>query len=111
MLNQLAIASGSRGMAGRRQAIDLASVGRLGREELEFMHIRKTGALIRAAVLLGARAGGARRRRARRAWTTLPTKVVGLLFQVVDDVLDAEADTATLARPRARTPTTTSRPT
>ena len=97
MLNQLAVASGSRGMAGG-QAIDLASVGkRLGREELEFMHIHKTGALIRAAVLLGARAGNA-----------LDTgelerldhyaKVVGLLFQVVDDLLDAEADTATLGK-------------
>ena len=97
MLNQLAIASGSRGMAGG-QAIDLASVGkRLGREELEFMHIHKTGALIRAAVLLGARAGGALGAD-EHARLDHYAKVVGLLFQVVDDLLDAEADTATLGK-------------
>ena len=97
MLNQLAVASGSRGMAGG-QAIDLAAVGkRLGREELEFMHIHKTGALIRAAVLLGARAGGTL---AADELERLDhyAKVVGLLFQVVDDLLDAEADTATLGK-------------
>ncbi|HAF54336.1 MAG TPA: geranyl transferase, partial [Thauera sp.] len=97
MVSHLAVASGSRGMAGV-QAIDLAAVGKqLGREELEFMHVHKTGALIRAAVLLGARAG-----------TVLDAtdlerldhyaKVVGLLFQVVDDILDAAADTATLGK-------------
>lgn len=57
MVSQLAIASGSRGMAGG-QAIDLASVGiALGVAELEFMHIHKTGALIRCAVRLGAACG------------------------------------------------------
>ena len=97
MVGLLAAASGSRGMAGG-QAIDLASVGKaLERSELEFMHIHKTGALIRAAVLLGARAG-----------KPLPDEtlarldhyagIVGLLFQVVDDILDAEADTATLGK-------------
>ncbi len=97
MLNQLAVASGSRGMAGG-QAIDLAAVGRrLGREELEFMHIHKTGALIRAAVLLGARAGGALGADELERLDHY-AKVVGLLFQVVDDLLDAEADTATLGK-------------
>ncbi|MFU2488301.1 polyprenyl synthetase family protein [Thauera sp. WH-1] len=97
MLSQLAIASGSRGMAGG-QAIDLASVGlQLSRAELEFMHVHKTGALIRAAVLLGARAG------AGLSADDLDrldhyAKVIGLLFQVVDDILDAEADTATLGK-------------
>lgn len=92
----LARASGSRGMAGG-QAIDLASVGRpLGREELEHMHLHKTGALIRAAVLLGALAGKVED-------STLEAldhyaKTIGLLFQVVDDVLDAVADTATLGK-------------
>ncbi len=97
MVTLLAQASGSRGMAGG-QAIDLAAVGQqLSRAELEFMHIHKTGALIRASVLLGAQAG-----------TPLPTaeieqldhyaKLIGLLFQVVDDILDAEADTATLGK-------------
>ncbi len=57
MLGILAVASGSRGMAGG-QAIDLASVGKtLTLPELELMHIHKTGALIRAAAVLGARCG------------------------------------------------------
>jgi len=97
MVSLLASASGSRGMAGG-QAIDLASVGlQLSREALEFMHIHKTGALIRASVLLGARAG---RGLDADAMGRLDhyAKVVGLLFQVVDDILDAEADTATLGK-------------
>ncbi len=97
MVSRLAIASGSRGMAGG-QAIDLAAVGRqLGREELEFMHVHKTGALIRAAVLLGARAGAALDP-ADLERLDHYAKVVGLLFQVVDDILDAAADTATLGK-------------
>ena len=57
MVKLLAQAAGSRGMAGG-QAIDLASVGKpLDLTELEFMHIHKTGALIRASVLLGAHCG------------------------------------------------------
>ncbi len=97
MLKLLALASGSRGMAGG-QAIDLASVGKtLSLPELEFMHIHKTGALIRAAVVLGARCGsgldaGQLDRLERYA------KTVGLAFQVVDDVLDCDASTATLGK-------------
>ena len=97
MVSHLAIASGSRGMAGG-QAIDLAAVGRqLGREELEFMHVHKTSALIRAAVLLGARAGAALDP-ADLERLDHYAQVVGLLFQVVDDILDAAADTATLGK-------------
>ncbi|MFP5402182.1 MAG: polyprenyl synthetase family protein [Gammaproteobacteria bacterium] len=97
MVAHLAVASGSRGMAGG-QAIDLASVGmQLGRAELEFMHVHKTGALIRAAVLLGARAGQALGAD-ELARLDHYAKVVGLLFQVVDDILDAAADTATLGK-------------
>ena len=56
----LAWAGGSRGMAGG-QAVDLDSVGRtLTLEQLECMHLRKTGALIRASVRLGAMSAGAR---------------------------------------------------
>ena len=92
----LALSAGHAGMAGG-QAIDLGAVGRtLDVSELEFMHIHKTGALIRAAVLLGAHCGEAEpealdrlARFANRA---------GLLFQVVDDILDAEASTATLGK-------------
>jgi len=97
MIRQLATASGSRGMAGG-QAIDLAAVGKqLSREELEFMHVHKTGALIRASVLLGAQAG-APADEAELQRLDHYAKLVGLLFQVVDDILDAEADTATLGK-------------
>jgi len=96
MLALLAQAAGSRGMAGG-QAIDLAAVGQsLTLEELEFMHIHKTGALIRAAVLLGAQVGGADAEALRRLGQFAGR--AGLLFQVVDDILDAEASTATLGK-------------
>jgi len=93
MLRTLAIAAGSRGMAGG-QAIDLEATGKaLSQTELEFMHVRKTGALISAAVRLGALCAGpcpvALEQYANR---------VGLAFQVVDDVLDAEASSATLGK-------------
>lgn len=92
----LARASGSRGMAGG-QAIDLASVGQqISRAELEFMHIHKTGALIRAAALLGALTGEASDSELDQLDHF--AKCVGLLFQVVDDILDAVADTATLGK-------------
>ena len=97
MLKLLAAASGSRGMVGG-QAIDLASVGKaLSLPELEFMHIHKTGALIRAAAVLGARCGrglGAPELDRLEHYA----KTVGLAFQVVDDVLDCDASTATLGK-------------
>ncbi|MDP1733770.1 MAG: polyprenyl synthetase family protein [Sulfuritalea sp.] len=96
MLHLLAVASGSRGMAGG-QAIDLAAVGeQLTISELEFMHIRKTGALIRAAVLLGAHCGEAPPDALEHLGHF--ANRIGLLFQVVDDILDAEASTATLGK-------------
>jgi farnesyl diphosphate synthase len=96
MVQLLAQAAGSRGMAGG-QAIDLASVGKpLDLTELEFMHIHKTGALIRASVLLGAQCGSLTDTAA--AALDHYAKCIGLAFQVVDDVLDAEASTATLGK-------------
>jgi farnesyl diphosphate synthase len=96
MVQLLAQAAGSRGMAGG-QAIDLASVGKpLDLTELEFMHIHKTGALIRASVLLGAQCGTVSD--ATTAALDHYAKCIGLAFQVVDDVLDAEAPTATLGK-------------
>ncbi|MBS1219303.1 MAG: ispA, partial [Proteobacteria bacterium] len=65
--------------------------------ELEFMHIHKTGALIRAAAVLGARCGNALSE-AEFSRVDAFAKAVGLAFQVVDDVLDAEAPTATLGK-------------
>ena len=97
MIALLAHASGSRGMAGG-QAIDLASVGQpLTQPELELMHALKTGALIRAAVLIGALAGQALTADERSNLDRF-AKRAGLLFQVVDDILDCTASTATLGK-------------
>ena len=97
LVKLLASAAGSRGMAGG-QAIDLESVGkRLSVPELELMHIHKTGALIRASALLGARCGNGLDAEALGRVDNF-AKLVGLAFQVVDDVLDAEAPTATLGK-------------
>ena len=97
MIKLLTTASGSRGMAGG-QAIDLASVGnQLSLPELELMHIHKTGALIRAAILLGAQCAPSLSE-TELAGLNRYGKCVGLAFQVVDDVLDREADTATLGK-------------
>jgi farnesyl diphosphate synthase len=97
MVKLLAAAAGSRGMAGG-QAIDLESVAKaLTVPELEFMHIHKTGALIRASALLGARCGNGLDARA-FAQLDQFAKLIGLAFQVVDDVLDAESSTATLGK-------------
>ncbi len=99
MLGVLAQAAGSRGMVGG-QAIDLAAVGReLSLAELENMHIHKTGALIRASVLLGAFSQPAidpavLDRLDRYA------KCIGLAFQIRDDILDVVGDTATLGKPQ-----------
>jgi farnesyl diphosphate synthase len=97
MIQLFAAACGSRGMAGG-QAIDLDAVGKtLTLPELELMHILKTGALIRASVLLGAHCGEGMQpadfdRLDRYA------KCVGLAFQVVDDILDEEGDAASLGK-------------
>ncbi len=97
MIALLAHASGSRGMAGG-QAIDLAAVGKvLDQPELELMHALKTGALIRAAILLGALAGQALSADERNNLDRF-AKRAGLLFQVVDDILDCTASTATLGK-------------
>jgi len=97
MLRVLAQAAGAGGMCGG-QAIDLASVGlALSLDQLEQMHQLKTGALLRAAVVLGALAGGdvgAPQLAALDAYA----RAIGLAFQVVDDVLDATADSATLGK-------------
>lgn len=97
MIQLFAAACGSRGMAGG-QAIDLSAVGKnLTLPELEFMHILKTGALIRASVLLGAHCGS---RLAPGELERLDqyAKSIGLAFQVVDDILDEQGDAATLGK-------------
>ena len=97
MVRLLAHASGSCGMAGG-QAIDLAAVGQtLNQPELELMHALKTGALIRAAVMLGALCGEPLTADAEASLDRF-AKRAGLLFQVVDDILDCTASTATLGK-------------
>jgi farnesyl diphosphate synthase len=98
MIETLALASGSRGMAGG-QAIDLAAEGqRLSLAELENMHIHKTGALIRASVQMGALSSTASPEQLEQL--DHYAKCVGLSFQIHDDVLDVEGDTQTLGKPQ-----------
>ena len=92
----LARAAGSAGMAGG-QAIDLASVGQgLTEDQLREMHRLKTGALLQASVLMGVACGQA----PRAAGLALGRfgAAIGLAFQVVDDILDVTADSATLGK-------------
>lgn len=97
MLSTLAQAAGSRGMCGG-QAIDLAAVGEtLTLAELEQMHKLKTGALLQASVMLGALAGKTLLA-AEAAALHAYADAIGLAFQVVDDILDATADSATLGK-------------
>ena len=97
MIETLSLAAGSRGMAGG-QAIDLDAAGKqLNIAELEDMHIHKTGALIRASVMLGAinaseRDDGLLERLDHYA------KCIGLAFQIRDDILDVEGETGMLGK-------------
>lgn len=100
MLRLLASACGSLGMAGG-QAIDLAAVGRqLTLTELERMHRYKTGALIRASVLLGALAAGCAEGSPEYAALDRYGQEIGFAFQVQDDVLDVLGDTAVIGKPQ-----------
>lgn len=93
----LAQATGSRGMCGG-QSIDLQSTGKhLSLADLETMHQYKTGALIRAATLLGAYSA-ASTDHALLLTLDQYSRNMGLAFQVVDDILDATADTQTLGK-------------
>ncbi|OGT81734.1 MAG: geranyl transferase [Gammaproteobacteria bacterium RIFCSPLOWO2_02_FULL_61_13] len=99
MIHTLALASGSLGMAGG-QAIDLAAVGRdLTVAQLENMHVHKTGALIRASVQLGALCHGGLTD-SEFVHLSRYAHCIGLAFQIKDDILDVEVDTATLGKPQ-----------
>jgi farnesyl diphosphate synthase len=92
----LALAAGHAGMAGG-QAIDLAAVGKsLKEDELRQMHRLKTGALLQASVMMGAACGEAPAK-AMQALSVYGS-ALGLAFQVVDDILDVTADSATLGK-------------
>jgi farnesyl diphosphate synthase len=92
----LARAAGHAGMAGG-QAIDLASVGHaLDETQLREMHRRKTGALLEGSVMMGAACG--RTTDTARSALQAYGAAIGLAFQVVDDILDVTADSATLGK-------------
>ncbi|MEO8671088.1 MAG: farnesyl diphosphate synthase [Tahibacter sp.] len=97
MLRVLGAACGSHGMAGG-QALDLAAVGKtLLPAELERMHVHKTGALIRASVLLGAMAAGCRDTVQLDAFREYG-HCIGLAFQIRDDILDIEGNSSTIGK-------------
>lgn len=101
MLTVLTKASGSQGMAGG-QAIDLESVGaKITLPELENMHIHKTGALIRASVKMATLAHAGIEQDVRHKLDQY-AKCIGLSFQVKDDILDEESDTATLGKTQGK---------
>jgi farnesyl diphosphate synthase len=101
MIDALAQASGSRGMAGG-QALDMEATGcEIDLAQLENLHIHKTGALILASVRLGALASGAANDE-RLAGLEHYAKCLGLAFQVQDDVLDVEGDTETLGKTQGK---------
>lgn len=98
MIEQLSLASGSRGMVGG-QAIDLESVGKqIDLAQLEDMHIHKTGALIRASVLLGAFSAGFEMDSEQVKALDHYAKCIGLAFQIQDDILDIEGNTEDLGK-------------
>jgi farnesyl diphosphate synthase len=96
LMGELAEAASTAGMCGG-QAIDLDAVGStMSLDDLEQMHLMKTGALLRAGLRMGARAGGADA--AVLADLDAYARAIGLAFQVVDDVLDVEASSAELGK-------------
>ncbi len=98
LVQQLASASGPTGMVGG-QAIDLASVNQQRTlPQLQHMHALKTGALITAAVLMGATSAGADSSQLQAL--KVYAQAIGLAFQIQDDILDVTADTATLGKPQ-----------
>jgi len=99
MINILASASGSRGMAGG-QALDIEATGqKLDLDQLINIHQLKTGALIHAAVSLGALAANVKDDEVNTGLNEYG-RCIGLAFQIVDDILDITADTATLGKPQ-----------
>lgn len=97
---EIAEAAGPRGMVGG-QAADIAAEGETADLAMvEFIHIRKTGALILAAVRAGALIGGARAPELKAL--TRYGESLGLAFQIADDILDAEAPTSVTGKEPGR---------
>jgi len=97
LVNLLAIASGTNGMAGG-QALDLSAIGKqLSIAEVELMHGRKTGALIRACVMMAVACAPQVSESLRSALDEY-AKAIGLAFQIQDDLLDIEGDPSVLGK-------------
>ncbi|MBI5343757.1 MAG: polyprenyl synthetase family protein [Deltaproteobacteria bacterium] len=96
VLTEIARAAGSTGMIGG-QAVDVDSEGReVDYPTLEYIHIHKTGALIRASVRCGAIAAGAKESELRPF--TRYAEAVGLAFQIADDILDVEGSSVEMGK-------------
>ncbi|HET7131932.1 MAG TPA: farnesyl diphosphate synthase [Gammaproteobacteria bacterium] len=96
VIRWLARASGPAGMVGG-QALDLEAEGRrVSEAELEEIHRRKTGALIRAAIMMPSELGELSS--GQRASLDVFARDIGLVFQIRDDLLEVEQDTATLGK-------------
>jgi len=98
MLRELAVAAGARGMCGG-QALDIDATGNgaaIGIDALQRLHALKTGALLRASIRLGALAAGVDPATMQRLDEF--ADALGLAFQVRDDLLDIEGDSATLGK-------------
>ena len=99
LIQLLAESSGSLGMAGG-QAIDLASINKqLNKNEIEQMHRLKTGALIKASVLMAVAASDIEDPKIFNGFAHF-ADCIGLAFQIRDDILDIQADTDTLGKPQ-----------
>ena len=99
MIQLLAESCGSTGMAGG-QAIDLASVDReLSKDDIEHMHKLKTGALIKASVLMAVTASELNDMETFKSFSRF-AECIGLAFQIRDDILDIQADTEVLGKPQ-----------
>ena len=96
LIRELASAAGSRRLIGGQMADLLAEKKTSSAAELEFIHLNKTAAMIEAALVMGGHVGGA----SSPALTLLRRAGchLGLAFQIMDDVLDATADSATLGK-------------
>jgi geranylgeranyl diphosphate synthase type II len=96
LINDLAEAAGSEELIGGQMEDMLAEKQPATAAQLEFIHANKTAAMIRTALALGGRIGGADERQL--ASLNTAGQHLGLAFQIIDDVLDATADTATLGK-------------